>query len=499
MLFVVVTSTLFLTACSVKLQKFTPEENNARVQQDLDALFQHQEPINGPLNLNEAIARALKYNLDHRLKMREEAVVMGQLEVANMDLLPSVAARASAGVRNNADTTFNESKTSTSTSSDRDIRTADLTVSWNVLDFAIGYLRANQRADLALIVHERRRNVIHTIVNDTRKAYWRAVAAERALKRLDPMLREIRNALAQSQRQTEERVGSVLEALTFQNDLMQTLRELENQSRQLVEARTRLAVLLNIHPGTPITLADASEVPDFAPAMPLTMDAEEMELIALRNRSELKAEAYQLRVNQREAKVAILEMIPGLSFMAGINHTSDSFKVNSQWYDASLNLSWNLMNIVKWPSHKRVANSQIDLSKIRRLALSMAVISQTNVARLRFQHARSDYELASKLASVQERIAGHLSAGRQARTVSEGRKIQGEVRSLLSSLQRDMAYADLQATYGGIFASIGADPLPAEMADNSIASLADAVGAVQEKWSQGDFNLPEKGTAITAE
>ena len=484
-------SSLVVSGCAVQLKPFTQEENQARVLQDISALFQDQEPITAPLTLNDAIARALKYNLDHRLKLMEDAVAMGQLDVANINLLPAVVANLGARVRNNADSTFNEDKTLTSTSSDRDARTADLSVSWNVLDFAIGYVRAHQQADMALMVQERRRSVIHSIVNDTRRAYWRAVAAERALQGLEPMLRETHKALNQAQVRIDELVGAPLDALTYQQDLLLTIRELETRHRQLVEARTELAVLLNTHPGTPFTLADATVAPTAVMGLELPINTQDLELIALQNRSELRAEAYQLRLNQREAKVALLEMIPGLNFTTGINYTSDSFKVNSDWYDASLNLSWNIMNLFKGPTRQRLVETKTELSNVRRLALSMAVISQVNIAQLRFQHARADYELTNRLASVQDQIAQRLTAGTQAKTVGEARRIQGEVSALLSNLQRDMAYADMQSAFGSIFASIGADPLPTEVEDDSIEALSLAVGAVQDQWRQGHYASPE--------
>ena len=478
-----------LSACAVTPEPLTTAENNARVANDLDRLFEKQEKITGPLTLEEAIARALKYNLDHRLKLMEEAVAMGQLDVANVNLLPNVVANSGWTQRNRADSTYNEDKTSTSISSDKKIRDSDLTVSWNVLDFAIGYMRAHQQADMALIVKERRRQVIHNVINDTRNAYWRAAAAERALVQFEPALERVRSALSRSETQVRERVGAPLDALTYQEDLLLTLRELEARRRQLVEARTELAVLMNIHPDSDFTVAAAVET-DSDPMPVLSHTSEELELAALKNRSELRSEAYQLRINQQEAKIAIVQMVPGLNFSAGINHTTDSYKVNSDWYEGSLNLSWNLMQLFKAPANMRLADSQIELSEVRRLALSMAVISQVNIAQLRFAHAKRDYELTDRIASVQDQISQTVNASQSANTVGEAQAIRADVRALLSNLQRDMAYADMQASYGRLFASIGADPFPNDIPDNSIDTLAQMVGGVLKRWNHGDYDAP---------
>ncbi|MCJ9429440.1 TolC family protein [Kordiimonas marina] len=493
------TSTFLITGCAIKPVPFTDAENAARAQTDLQALFKDQEPISAPLTLDDAIARALKYNLDQRLKLMEEAVAMGQLDVARMDLLPDLVARAGISSRSNKDSTYNTAKTATSTSSDRTRKTADLSVSWNVLDFAIGYMRARQQADTALIVQERRRNVIHNVVNDVRRAYWRAAAAERALKQFAPVIKRVRGALDEAQKRVSENVGNSLDALKYQQDLLLTLRELETRHRQLLEAKTELATLINVRPGTDFHLAAADgPIPTAEPDMPMTVD--KMETEALKNRSELREEAYQLRVYRRDAKIAVMDMLPGLNFTTGINYTSDSYKLNQDWYDGAMNLSWNLMKIVQAPANLHLANSNIDLSKVRRLALSMAVLSQVHIAELRFNHAKSDFDLANKIANVQDQIFDRLSAGRKANTISEAQEIRGEVRALLSGLQRDMAYADMQAAYGRIFATVGANPLPASVPDNSVASLSKAVGTVLAKWDKGQYDEPERlpeGTAVS--
>ncbi|WP_185076739.1 TolC family protein, partial [Pseudomonas frederiksbergensis] len=81
-----------------------------------------------------------------------------------------------------------------STSQDRERRVGDLTMVWNVLDFGVSYISAKQQGDQRLIVQERRRKVINTIVQDVRSAYWRAVAAERLLTQIDSLMARVDTA-----------------------------------------------------------------------------------------------------------------------------------------------------------------------------------------------------------------------------------------------------------------------------------------------------------------
>ena len=493
---VAVAAGLGLAACApIEPEPLTPADHAQRVEQDLKTLFTDQTEISGPLTLEEAIARALKYNLDRRLKLMEEAVSARQIDVANMNLLPDVVANAGYSSRSNSDTTYNEARTSTSTTSDQTLRTADLSASWNILDFGIGYIRAQQQADLALIVRERRRQVVHNIMQDTRAAYWRAAAAERALAAFEPLLDEVRTALESSEQQAQEGVGA-LDALVYQRDLLRTLRQLESLRRDMRAARSELAVLMNVHPNSEFELTAASGGFD----EPLSVDVsdDQLEIAALENRSELRSEAYQLRIKQREARVALLQMIPGLNLSAGINYTSDSYKVNQRWYDGSLSLTWNIMNLFSGPKNIELAETEQELSEVRRLALSMAVIAQTNIAQLRFSAAKRDFELAQRLADVESRISGQLINQGAAEAGGARQAISGKVEKALADLRRDLAYADLQGAYGRLIASIGADPLVSEAGSHSLADVTASVRRTLDAWRAGEFRAPDAAPESTA-
>lgn len=179
---------LAISGCAVTSQPIERSVSEQRAQSDLQAMFADQEPLNGPLTLHEAMARAVKYNLEARLKVMEHALAERQLDLATFDMLPRMALSAGYAGRNNVSASSSRSietgsqSLEPSTSQDRDRGVADLTMVWNVLDFGVSYMSAKQQADQRLIVEERRRKVIHTITQDVRSAYWRAVAAERLLK-----------------------------------------------------------------------------------------------------------------------------------------------------------------------------------------------------------------------------------------------------------------------------------------------------------------------------
>lgn len=52
----------------VKPYVLTMQDIQTRATKDFQTVTTIQEPVSGPINLYEAIARALKYNLDARVK-----------------------------------------------------------------------------------------------------------------------------------------------------------------------------------------------------------------------------------------------------------------------------------------------------------------------------------------------------------------------------------------------------------------------------------------------
>lgn len=67
-----------LAACgTVKPAPFTAEEQSLQVAEDRTRAAEGVDPIVGPLSLEEATARALKFNLERRVRMMEEALALG--------------------------------------------------------------------------------------------------------------------------------------------------------------------------------------------------------------------------------------------------------------------------------------------------------------------------------------------------------------------------------------------------------------------------------------
>ena len=84
------------------------------------------------------------------------------------------------------------------------------------MDFGLSYIRAGQQADRYLIAKELERKAIQNITRDIIRSYWKAQASENLLKKLNPLLQRVEDALADSQYIEELLISAPMDSLLYQ-------------------------------------------------------------------------------------------------------------------------------------------------------------------------------------------------------------------------------------------------------------------------------------------
>ena len=153
-----------LAGCSTVVPQLpTREEVAGRVKDDASKMYANQDVIAGPISLETAVARTLKYNLDYRLKQMESAMALGITDYSKFEMWPKLLLNAGYNTRNNDSGGTSQGILTgvqsliPSTSQTRDYSQAGAEFNWNVLDFGVSYYRAKQNANQYLIAEERRR------------------------------------------------------------------------------------------------------------------------------------------------------------------------------------------------------------------------------------------------------------------------------------------------------------------------------------------------------
>jgi outer membrane protein TolC len=479
-----VSTIALLSACAVTPEPFTQAEFNAQAAADRAAMFKGQEALSGPLTLEEALARVLKYNLDRRAKMMEEALALGQLDLDRFDLLPKLAANAAFTARSEPNATVSRDLINQTTSTgnptystDRDTLTADLGLTWNLLDFGVSYFTAHQNADRALIASERRRRTVQNLAQEVRFTFWRAAAAQALKDKVAATVATAERALKDAEKVEAERLRDPVDSLRVQKTLLESIRQLEAIDQELTTAKAELAALINLPPGTDFRLdtSRAMEVPV------IDLGVERMEELALANNPDLREQDYLGRITVDETRKEIVKLLPGVTFSASRQYDSNSFLLANRWSEAGARLSWNLINLISAPDRIDHAETAEKVAEAKRLALRMAVLAQVHVVSTQFDSAAKQFQRADRLWTIETRLAQASANQSQGGTQSEIEKVTQDTSAIAAELRRYQTYAQLQSAFGKLRATIGSDPLPQAVAAHSIEAISQGIRAVDEK------------------
>ncbi len=481
---------LLLAGCgALSPVPYTEDELRSRLQADRLGMFADQEPVAAPISFHEATARALKYNLDYRLKLMENALSQSLHDVSTHEMLPRLVAGAGYAWRSNdsGGTSIGiedrQESLRASTSQERERYLGNLTFSWNALDFGVSYYRAQQKADQVLMAEERRRKVAQNVMQDVRNSYWRALGAQKLLRQVDDLLVRSERALGKAREVEKQGLMPQAQVLAYQRALLDAVNLLTLRRQDLELAKTELAALMSLPPGTSFTLAEEEEIA--LPAVPGNVEA--LEQLALQKRPEIMEEWYRKRVTENDIKAAKLLLWPNLSVDAGPQWDSNRYNYNSHWTDIGVRLSWNILKLTQLPAINRAHEHQNQTDDMRRLSLSMAVLTQVRVGVQRYGLSLAELELAEESLRVDRSLLNYARSAAASRFDSELEVIRAEARALLAEYQRYVAYSNAQAAWGRVYNSVGLDVLPETIDGHDVQTLAGAMDATMQQWQSSVF------------
>jgi outer membrane protein TolC len=460
-------------------------------------MFADQEPVTRPLTLNEAFARALKYNLDGRVKAMEEALAVNDLDLSRYDLLPKVAIDGMATTRNRFDASSSESIQTRqqslvpSTSSDLNRFTGDLTLSWNILDFGVSYFAARQEADRVLIAQEERRKAVQTLLQDVRRAYWRAAAAQRLTNDVKAAIRAAEDALPAARKVETEGLKSPIDSLRYQKALLDAIRQLETNEQLLAVSKDELASLINVPPGEPYTIA----VPNEASMRlePMKIPVGQMESTALLLNPDIRGASYEARISVAETRKALLKLLPGISLSADPNVDSNSFLVHHYWVAGAARVNGYLSNLLTAPLVIPQRENAEKLAVLKRQALNMAILAKLHIAYQQYFASIKEYSRVKQLSSVDQRLYTQIANRTATDVQGDLERILAQASAVDSKLRLFQSYAEAQEALGRLYSTVGVDFLHQDVETLSVTELGNAI-------RQTSFDLaPKANVGVSGE
>lgn len=418
-----------------------------------------------PLTLDDLIQIGLRNNLEVRISKLNQEISNKETLAQRLRMLPGLTADARFEYRDllrksdvynwkddrdDRDYTVSELK---------DTLRGNLSLTWNVLDTVVAYVRSNAMEMQEQVLERKRRRQAQQLALDITEAYWQAAALEDALdyvhaveKRLKAVKRKIDSAVDARDLDRMDAAESELRL----KELELTIRQLQ---ANLSSSRLELSRLLGFNQNVQYTLARPPIKPIVA-AMPHTkeLDIDSLEEYALLHRPELYQSDIQVMIQKEEAKRAFLNLFPGVSFFAATHYDDNRLLLSNTWNTVGAGVGWNLLDIPANLARLKGQEKSIDMAEAQRLMMTVGVITQVHIALLdyaikvdRFRLLEETYLLAADLLDMAQT---KNSAGR----LPDLAVTQRYLEEMASKLRRDEAVVDMMVAHKRLCVSIGMAP-----------------------------------------
>ena len=451
--------------CAHQMERQQARDRYAEI--DMAAYAARAPVITHPLTLSDALDYASRYNIEvwiatHERKYQHEIATQSLLK-----MLPSLIFGAESSRRSELDASSSESlrtgqqSLEPSFSSEKQTDRWDVQAVWNLLDFGISFLRAQQQENRVSIAMERERRIQQNLALEVTGAYWRAVAARESVVEAARARVQLEGILEMVRREIEEKTRSQLDGLRRETTLLGQLEELQRYRYAYLAAKTELASLIGLPAGAPITLAD---VDLDEPVVPLLIDVETLETTALRSRPELFEKDLEEAISHDEVRIALAEMFPSVSLFWRRDQDRNKFLSFEQWSSAGLRASWDLLAIPHQIKYREAVKLRTELVKKRRTAIAVAILTQLHLSLIGYAEATGRRQIAQTVATKNRTLLGALQAA-----VNNGKSHQGElfdqrVRCLRTRARYLGAHVNLMLSRARLLNTVGRDPERADPA-----------------------------------
>lgn len=431
---------------------------------DMD-LLTPQEPVvfAEPLTLQRVIELGLKNNLDMRLSEVLAQIADDEVVVEKLKMLPNLDADGRMQHRSNHEVTDYEHgvtgyQESNSYSDEKDSRTANLTLSWNILDFGLSYIRSRQAGMTEEIKQMEKVRQGQKLAMELAGAYYRVVFAEVDLKHIQEVkaqVAEYKDTLVAMA--TQGRIDP-LTSRELEKRLVDMAITASKVRGEISGAYIELRRLMGLRPNTVFSLEGkgfakvAADLPTFD-----SLDGASLERIALLNRPELFATDLQVKIQQDEARAALLRMFPSLHFDAGVSFDSNKFLHENSWNTVGAGVAYNLLSLPSKYMSMKAREKGVSKAELERLANTAGIIAQVHMALHDYVVKREQFKLFDESYGISTEMMNMTRTREEIGKVSKARLTRSMLESMVAKLERDRSLIDYLNAYNRFMVALGLD------------------------------------------
>lgn len=480
-----------LTACAITPEPTSVSDRYDEARRNMRRMFAHQNLVPTRLNYYQALALGLKYNLDYRIKLANNALQADQLRLAEFAMFPSLNTSASLYSRNNDLSSFGTTETGQITnvlnSTPRTLRSMRVGLTWNILDFGASYVKAKQQGERYLIAEEEARKQVQQLSQDILRSYWEAYSAQEMLDDTRAFQKQLNEAKRKLEAALLDKTIPKENILHYQEALLDGNRHLIQLKYKYEKAILDLKHLANLPLNRHFVLAPPPSAL-MHPQDLSNLDFKKLDAITLVKRPELNGQHYQYMIAKMGVKAAVLQALPGVTLSPGWNYNSNKFLLNRIWMDQSVDAAWNLLNLASLPASLDSARSQVKYEKLKLMALTLTVLTETRYAYSHYQNLLSEYQIAHKQTQNAKALYQLAYNRNRASLSSHQQMIIAKLKSITAKMDEDLLLADLSTARGELYLSAGFDIIPIEATNEPLPIIIKKIKANFAAQKTMDFN-----------
>lgn len=459
---------LVLNSCTTAPTKREMVENREKIAKDDLQLIKPPGDIDfsKPLTLEDAIRFGLRNNLEIRIADFNREISSKDTLAERLRMLPGLNAEGRYEYRDKLrkSDVYNW-KTDTdqkdyTVSELKDSGKAGLTLTWNILDTIIAYVRSGAMEMHEGVLTERRQRQAQFLALDITEAYWQAAAVEDALDYVHMVNRKLRKVKQDIEESVKLRALDVMDATEAEMRLKELELTIRRLQADLSKSRLKLGQLMGLNQNVEFTLYRPPIKPIIsALPHPRELDVDRLEEHALTHRPDLFESDLNVLIQKEQAKSEFLKLFPGVSFFAGYNYDQNRLLYSNTWSSAGAGLAWNLLNLPSQYAKYKGTKKGEEMAKAQRLMTTVGVITQVHMSLLdyaikvdRFRLLDETYVLAANLLDMAKEKNQFGKLPKLAVT-------QRHLEEMAAKLRRDESVVDMLVAHKRLCVTIGVDPL----------------------------------------
>ena len=389
------------------------------------------------ISISESITRAIKFNSDNRSKSTANTMVKKSKEL-NKSMLPSLTASSGYPMRS--------SKRNIPSIGEEDI---DLSISYNLLDYAINYTFFSNEEDIDKISDRLKHRTLQNLIHETKTAFWRAAVSQKNKEAVDHLIELLRFELLEAAK-AEDKINLSIESLKYQKEIHALMEELMAFKQEMAASELDFSLLTHI-PVDEVRLKlpeDMNKFPAFfIPELSL------VENQALINRPETLIGDYNVKMNSSEVRKASSKLFPKINLGNNLRYNPEG-KYPSDYEEEVTEVSFNIISI---PTQRLSSDTDLGMERKKRTAINMGILSEVNVAYRRIKEASEAMDIASSLQSKYKQEWEKAVEKEKKGAISRSELVMSIANKVIGDLKRDFAFAELKAAESGLNLASGLD------------------------------------------